>query len=168
MLQSSTDIYISLKQKVPEITISPLLFSTLFHFLNRLVATHNLMPNLLMKPTVWELLFNTLLPPTPESSDGRSTAKVRRDVRDIRDVRRELRFRAILNQKSNMMRSESFPPNHAGGHVCGSQLFSSESFTAVTRIYEDWSHFCCQLFPLYGTGKDADALNFGEFWSCWF
>lgn len=28
----------------------------------------------------------------------------------------------------------------------------------VTHIYGDGSLFCCQVFALYGSGKDADAL----------
>ena len=30
---------------------------------------------------------------------------------------------------------------------------------AVTHIYGDGSLFCCQVFTLYGSGKDADALR---------
>ena len=57
--KSRTDTYFSLKQKFHDITLSSLLSSTLFLFLSRLPATHNLVRNLLMKPTVWEQVFNT-------------------------------------------------------------------------------------------------------------
>lgn len=71
-----------------------------------------MIPNPLLKPTVLELQFNTLLPTTPELGDRRGTAKIRRDGSDIIGVR-ELYFRVILNQKYNMMRSKSLLPNHA-------------------------------------------------------
>lgn len=111
-LWSTIDRYFSRKQKLHEITPIPLLCSALFHCLNRLVATHNLIPNPLLKPTVLELWFNTLLPVTPESGDGRWTTKMRRDGSNITGIRRELRFRVIFSQKCNTMRSE-FLPNRA-------------------------------------------------------
>lgn len=64
MLRCSTDIHTSPTQKLREITLSPLLFLILFHFLHRLVTARNLIPNPLVTPPVRELLFNTLLTPS--------------------------------------------------------------------------------------------------------
>ena len=48
------------------------------------------MPNPLLTPTVLELRFSTLLPPTPELGGSRGTTKTRRDGSDITGLRKGL------------------------------------------------------------------------------